>query len=59
METHNRKTDELLLIQFVEDQGFDQQDLVEAAHRLKRGIEKELTDYSIHIQLEDKNDTNT
>jgi len=44
---HTRKSDEELLIQFIDDQGWDQPDLVEAAARLKDCIEKELQDYSI------------
>lgn len=46
---HTRKSDELLLIQFVEDQGFGEPDLVEAAERLKDCIFKGLTDYSVPI----------
>jgi len=46
-ESHTRKTDEQLLIQFVMDQGFDEPDLVEAAVRLEEGIKEGLQDYSI------------
>ena len=45
--THTRQGDEELLIQFVEDQGFDEPDLVEAADRLKRCHKEGLQDYSI------------
>lgn len=44
---HTRKSDEELLIEFVADQGWDQPDLIEAAERLKKGIDNCLSDYSI------------
>jgi len=45
--TNTRISDEKLLIQFVDDQGFDQPDLVGAAERLKACHKEELQDYSI------------
>ena len=47
MKTNTRKTDEELLIQFANDQGFDQPELMEAIERLKNCITEELQDYSI------------
>lgn len=44
--SHTRASDEQLLIQFVEDQGWDDPDLVEAAERLKDCIKEELQDYA-------------
>lgn len=44
---HTRKSDELLLIQFVMDQGWDETDLVEAATRLRVCIEDNLNDYTV------------
>lgn len=52
MTSHTRTTDEQLLIQFVEDNGWDEPDLVYAAERLKEGIAKGLTDYSVPINDE-------
>ena len=43
---HTRKTDELLLIEFVWDQVFDQPELIYAAERLKKCIDEGLRDYS-------------
>ncbi len=43
----NRESDERLLIQFVEDQGFDIPELVEAARRLSVGLDDGLQDYSV------------
>lgn len=45
--THTRKGDEELLMQFVEDQGWDEIDLVEAVERLKKCHSEGLQDYSI------------
>lgn len=42
---NTRKSDEELLIQFVEDQGWDEADLVMAAKRLKKAIAEGLQDY--------------
>lgn len=51
---YTRKTDEELLIQFVEDQGFDEPDLIYAAERLKKCIADGVDDYSTEsIILED------
>ncbi len=44
---HTRKTDEELLVQFVKDQGFDQQYLVEASKRLEKCIKSKLQDYAV------------
>lgn len=43
---HTRNSDELLLIQFVHDQGFDEPDLIYAAERLQNAIDEGLQDYS-------------
>jgi hypothetical protein len=44
---HTRKSDELLLIGFIHDQGWDEVDLMDAAERLQKGIDEGLQDYSI------------
>ena len=49
---HNRKSDEELLIQFVDDQGFDQPHLVAAADRLKECIRVGLIDYGVPVDDE-------
>ena len=50
---NTRKSDEELLIQFVEDQGFDEPDLVMAANRLKDAIAIGLNNYSCGNELGD------
>jgi len=47
MSMHTRKSDELLLMQFVYDQGWDEPNLVLAAERLKNCHKEELQDYAV------------
>lgn len=44
---HTRKSDEELIIEFIMEDAWDQPDLVEAACRLKDGLDEGLQDYSI------------
>jgi len=47
--SHTKDSDITLLIQFVEDQGFDEPDLVEAADRLQKAMRQGLSGYSFPI----------
>jgi hypothetical protein len=55
--SHTRESDELLLIQFVKDQGFDHQELIEAVQRLEGCHYKNLQDYSFPAKQNVKHDT--
>lgn len=47
MAAYTRQGDEELLMQFAEDQGWDEPDLIEALERLRECHKKRLQDYSI------------
>ncbi len=53
MKHHNRTKDELLLMQFVEDQGFDLPELMEAVERLKTCHKEKLQDYGTFTEDKD------
>lgn len=43
---HTRRSDELILINFIEEQDFDNIELIAAKNRLKNAIDNNLRDYS-------------
>lgn len=47
MKSHTRQEDEELLMQFAEEQGWGEPDLMEAVDRLRNCHKEELQDYSI------------
>jgi hypothetical protein len=46
MAWHNRKTDELLLMEFAIEQGYDDPELMAAVERLRECHQKDLLDYA-------------
>lgn len=49
MKSHTRQTDEELLMQFAEEQGWGEADLMEAVDRLRNCHKEELQDYSFPV----------